>query len=230
MTPLVPDLATYKSLASAGIAEALVYFRHYPIESPQVGHYRIAHKLIFDFIHPWAGRLRAPGEEVSIAGFPGCISGSLPFDSAVHDAQCHEIFEGASTISDKLLLAAFTHARVTRMHPFIDGNGRSSRVVCDALLREIVGRKERLREWGGDYKADLFYAQETDDLGPLMRSLASRSNTLEAVAPKGKVPAPFTLVPGFYTKTEVSQGVISALAGTRGHQTNAVARSSVKTF
>lgn len=215
LTPLVSDLETYNTVAREGAEETAGYFQTHPIGAPKIGHYRIAHKLIFEFIHPWAGRLRSPGEEVSIAGFAGCISGSLPFDSNIHDAQCRELFDASDKPADRLLLAAFTHARFTRMHPFTDGNGRSSRTVCDAVLREMVGKKGKLREFGADYKQALFHAQETNDLGPLMREMAARSDALSAVAPKGEVVSPFEIAPGFYTKSDVAKGVERALQSTR---------------
>ena len=210
---MVSDFQMYKLLSSEGVAEALRYFRQHPVDTPQVGHYRIAHNLTFDLIHPkWAGNVRKPGEEVSINGIAGTLSGSLPFDSDVHNAQCKEI---QATSKNPLFLAAFTHARVLAMHPFIDGNGRSSRIVCDSMLRSIVGNKERLFAWDDDYKSSLRKTLSTNDLAPLMNNLSARAQGLYQFAPDGPQFSPFSLSAGFYTKRDVIKGVSVALESSR---------------
>ena len=72
-------------------------------------------------------------------GIPVMIAGSRhvppqPWAVPVQMEQCFAWYEANSQTLHPVLLAAEMHERIVTIHPFIDGNGRTSRLVMNLLL------------------------------------------------------------------------------------------------
>jgi len=100
--------------------------------------------------------------------------------------------------ADPVSLAAIVLWRLNYIHPFVNGNGRTARVVCYLVLclklnAWLPGSKllpERIRERRDDYVAALQHAdssltQGSLDIGPLHALLSELLNDQIAEAPPG---------------------------------------------
>jgi Fic family protein len=73
---------------------------------------------------------------------------------------------------DAILAAAAAHTRFVTIHPFIDGNGRVSRLLMNLLLMRytfpiaVIAREDRIRYY------DTLEASQSSDLGPFVQLLA----------------------------------------------------------
>ncbi len=65
-------------------------------------------------------------------------------------------------------LAVWVHARVIRIHPFEDGNGRSSRALLNWVLIRLGLRPVAFNVVRQDYLACLNHYYNTDDIQPLI--------------------------------------------------------------
>ncbi len=89
-------------------------------------------------------------------------------------------------------LAAFTHARLAAIHPFMDGNGRVARLITVVQVEAVCpGGSLKMDFERGEYMGAL--RQSRDDLGPLCRCLAKSlrmDETFDRISPPWRV-APF---------------------------------------
>ena len=115
-----------------------------------------------------AGRLRS--EPVMIRG-----AKHQPPDAARVDALLERVFSiGATDAGHPLVLAAWTHWALARIHPFVDGNGRIARLWQDwILLRGKLTCATILPEIRHEYLTSLAQADE-GDFNPLVQLTARR--------------------------------------------------------
>lgn len=66
--------------------------------------------------------------------------------------------------------AAFVHARLVKIHPFIDGNGRTSRLIMNlSLLNDDYPMLNIKKEMRSEYFAALNQYGENEDLNPFIK-------------------------------------------------------------
>lgn len=87
------------------------------------------HKTAFENIWQWAGQLRR--REVPVGVAPEQVAEQL--------RSTHDDLEYLSTELSPRELAMTAHWRMVRVHPFVDGNGRLTRLYADALLFSRTG-------------------------------------------------------------------------------------------
>ena len=89
---------------------------------------RELHRRMFDRTWRWAGIFRKSGKNIGIA--PELIAPAIR--DLVEDVRA-QIEAKAMPIAE---IAARFHHRLTRIHPFANGNGRHARMMTDLLLRQ----------------------------------------------------------------------------------------------
>lgn len=97
------------------------------------------HKRLFGDVWKWAGDFRT--NDVNIGNVnPGQIAVTLKpmFDDAQHWIE-HETYSNDE-------IAVRLHHRLVEIHPFTNGNGRTSRLMADLLIEQLGGRPF---SWGG---------------------------------------------------------------------------------
>ncbi len=100
-----------------------------------LGHLKAIHKYVFQDVYEWAGQIRTVqiSKEDSLFALPRHIEsyGKQVFDALARDKH----LKGLDTQRFTELLAHY-HAEINAVHPFREGNGRSTRVFVDQLARE----------------------------------------------------------------------------------------------
>ncbi|MCY4663864.1 MAG: Fic family protein [Acidimicrobiaceae bacterium] len=121
---------------------------------------------------PGAGRLRS--RPVRIAGSPHRPPATWP--EVMSEMESWDRWSGANAAALTLLRAIVLHTWLTHIHPFTDGNGRTSRAVLNLeLIRAglpsvIIRRKDRLRYYEALAESDL-----GGDLGPISELVLARA-------------------------------------------------------
>lgn len=143
LAQLIPNLITQEDLnefEAANIARAMNWaYKSKTLKSDflSVGNIRLLHEKMFDETWEWAGKFRR--KETSIGVDPAIIQNSLGI--LLGDAKYwleHKTFP-----MDEI--AVRFHHRLVKIHPFVNGNGRLSRLAAD-LLMEFNG--ETRFTWG----------------------------------------------------------------------------------
>lgn len=129
---------------AANIAEAMTWAARRRRDVLADGFLPELHRRMFGRVWRWAGKFRTSGKNIGIA--PHDITTAL-----------RDLVEGvrAQLAAGRMPadeIAARFHHRMTRIHPFANGNGRHARLATD-LLREQLG--EPRFSWGA---ADLQHA------------------------------------------------------------------------
>lgn len=131
---------------SANIAEAMAWATSKRRDVLAEGFLRDLHRRMFGRVWRWAGMFRTSGKNLGVA------SHDVPaaMRDLVEDAKA-QIAAGLTPVDE---VAARFHHRLTRIHPFANGNGRHARLATDLLLEQLG---ERHFSWGA---ADLTHAGE----------------------------------------------------------------------
>ncbi len=139
---LQPDIATLQELFEAeqrNIANALLRPKpRLPILLDDT-YLRHLHKAMFGDVWAWAGHYRQ--QETNIGIEPIYIS--VHVRDAVNDAATwveHETYEPDE-------IAVRFHHRLVAIHPFVNGNGRHSRISADLLIENLGCRRF---SWGSN--------------------------------------------------------------------------------
>lgn len=139
---LQPDIATQQELFEAeqlNIATALLYQKPSLSKLLDDKYWRNLHKSMFRDVWAWAGKYRK--RETNIGIEPMYISSRVR--NVLNDVAAwveHETYEPDE-------LAAQFHHRLVHIHPFVNGNGRHSRISADLL---VTGLKQNAFSWGSN--------------------------------------------------------------------------------
>lgn len=125
------------------------------------------HRRMFDDVWTWAGKWR--NRETNIGVLPNTIP--VRVEALLQDAGYwidHEVF-GIDEIAVRF------HHQLVLIHPFVNGNGRHSRMMADLLIEQLGGRPF---SWGGRNLADptatrrsyigALKAADAEDIVPLL--------------------------------------------------------------
>ena len=137
----ITDPKIYNAYVDLGAFEADVYLlRHgQDLDPRKFATFQELHKAQFDMLLPWAGELRHC--EVSFGSHWGTPSDLLP--QAAKSLE-RDILGRLELPSEPRALAqelARTHNELIRIHPFLDGNGRTTRLFND--LQAVQAGKRR---------------------------------------------------------------------------------------
>lgn len=155
-------------------------------------HVRQIHKLILTNIdNENAGNYRKT--QVRIAGAP--ITPPESWQIANLMLEWGDWLAGVENDSQPIAIAAQAHHRLVAIHPFVDGNGRTARLVMNLLLMRkgypptIIMRTNRQQYYSVLAQAD---AGKTDALTNFVGRAVERSLNLylEAGTPRAKAPEP----------------------------------------
>ena len=196
LNPGIHSLEQYEEAVIAGTLGTLAYLRRiHTLGALTVAEIQQAHYQMFKRVHPWAGQFRSPGQMVMVAGFPAADSQRIGRELELALHQTSEMLEGAlSAHNPHQMLAAFAffHVRFERVHPFLDGNGRSGRTILAVQFEKAFGTAPRFTDQPG-YR-DAMRASARRDLAPLMNYLGASVGVPNVTAPW---PAPFQVSPRF---------------------------------
>ena len=132
---------------SANIAEAIAWAARKPRDVLANEFLRDLHRRMFGEVWRWAGAFRTSEKNIGIA--PHDIP--VAIRDLVDDVKAQ--IAAARMPADEI--AARFHHRLTRIHPFANGNGRHARLATDLLLEQLG---EPHFSWGA---AGLQHAVET---------------------------------------------------------------------
>lgn len=132
-TGLIPKgIATRGQLdeyESANIAEALTWAERKRRDVLSEGFLTELHKRMFGRVWRWAGKYRTSGKNIGIA--PHDIAPAIR--DLVEDVKAQ--LAAARLPPDEIAIRF--HHRMTRIHPFANGNGRHARLATDLLLEQL---------------------------------------------------------------------------------------------
>ncbi len=192
--PQVQTLAQYEEAVSTGNRDVLTFLRSIDVfNGAGVGDLAAVHFHLFKHVHPWAGQFRTPGQMATIAGYPAADPARIPRELELALHQTRHLM--ASALGDRLqMLAAisFLHVRYERIHPFLDGNGRSGRSVLAVQFERLFGHLPDFSDQHGYRYA--IRESASGDLGPFLRYLGPST---DVNVPAGKWPSAFRLAPRF---------------------------------
>lgn len=155
-----------------------VYEGKYAGEAPRLAFVEQLHRRLFSGVRGHGGRIRTPafGSETLVFGphrsehrdrVPGCIEPL--FTKLRHALASFDANPGANTYEPEALrLAVWAHAELIRIHPFEDGNGRTSRLLMNWVLVRLGLRPIQLEAPRQEYIACLNHYYVRGDIVPLV--------------------------------------------------------------
>lgn len=175
---LIPDFASTRAdlnlVEFENIAKALPWaLRQARTRGPDgvldYGFMMTLHRRMFSDVWAWAGKPRLRQTNVGVAPYLIPSQCQLRLDDAK--------FWHAENTFEPYDLAARIHCRLVSIHPFVNGNGRCTRLMADLYLTSTGAQPFT---WGGTnldvdgtgrakYIAALVKAASTDDYGDLMQ-------------------------------------------------------------
>ncbi len=132
------------------------------------------HRDALGAIWTWAGRIRF--REMNIGTAPAWIRPQL------YEAMSSVRFCADETDMSALEVAVRAHHMLVQIHPFVDVNGRITRLYADLVMLALTG--DQVVDWSGAdadkraYIAALRTADATGDMSPLLAVLAPRDLNL----------------------------------------------------
>ena len=134
----------------------------------------------------------------AIAGYPAADTSRIARELELALHQTRQLMDAASGEKVQLLAAmSFFHARFERVHPYIDGNGRSGRTVLAIQFERVFGCLPAFADQRGYREAIRVTAR--GDLKPFMRFLG-QSAAVEL--PTGSWPSAYRIAPRFLEANE----------------------------
>jgi Fic-DOC domain mobile mystery protein B len=135
------------------------------------------HKRLFGDVWEWAGAFRKTGKSVGIDPVHIPVELRTLMDDAQYWADNKTYLPSEA--------AARFHHRLTKIHPFPNGNGRHARIMADAMLDHVYNAKPI--DWAGGQdlqkigpRRTLYIsalkAADRDDIGPLMGFIGPRDD------------------------------------------------------
>jgi Fic-DOC domain mobile mystery protein B len=135
------------------------------------------HSRLFGDVWDWAGTFRRTGKSVGI-------------DPIHIPVELHTLMGDAQHWTDNKIYppseaAVRFHHRLTKIHPFPNGNGRHARIMTDAMLENVY--KAKPIDWTGGHDLQkigprrtayiaALKAADRDDIGPLIEFIGPRND------------------------------------------------------
>ena len=198
--PEVQTLSQYEEAVSVGSRDAFAFLNSIDVfEHLSVADLQAVHIQMFKAVHPWAGQFRTPGQMAVVAGFPAADSSRIWRELELALFQTRQLITFASGEPIQLLAAmSFLHARYERIHPFLDGNGRSGRTVLAVQFESVFGHLPDFLDQRGYREA--IRATASGDLGPFVRFIGQDAGI---PLPSGAWPSAYRIAPRFLEDGEL---------------------------
>ena len=197
--PQVQTLSQYEQQVRLGSWDAFAFLSSIDVfERLSAADLQTVHFHMFKAVHPWAGQFRTPGQMAVVAGFPAADSSRIARELELALFQTRQLITFASGDPIQLLAAmSFFHARFERVHPYVDGNGRSGRTVLAIQFERVFGHLPSFADQRGYREAIRVTAR--GDLGPFMRFLGQSAGI---ALPAGSWPSAYRIAPRFLETNE----------------------------
>ena len=198
--PQVQTLAQYEEAVSLGIRAAFAFLSSIEVfERLSVADLQTVHFHMFQAVHPWAGQFRTPGQMAVVAGFPAADTSRIRRELELALFQTRQLITIVSGDPIQILAAmSFLHARYERIHPFLDGNGRSGRTVLAVQFESVFGHLPKFSDQRGYREA--IRATASGDLGPFVRFIGQDAGI---PLPSGAWPSAYRIAPRFLEAGEL---------------------------
>lgn len=139
LLPGVENREQYEVRVWEGMKRASAFLKADGVVVPTTKGIETVHWEVFKDVHPWAGRFRLPGQQVTTSwGAEGA-----------HPQKIKELLSHIVSIAlkafakkgdeEKLKAVALYHCGLMSIHPFLDGNTRVAWVISEAQMRQAFG-------------------------------------------------------------------------------------------
>ena len=134
------------------------------------------HYLGFESVHPgWAGKFRAEGQEVRAGALICSNVKDIERDlNALRKEMLENPLKGSRAYKAEVL--SFYHASFLAIHPFLDGNGRISRVILNQQCKLLLDHPLQQHFSRTEYTEALVRAQQEGFLGLLAKIIGTRGH------------------------------------------------------
>lgn len=169
ITPGCSSMSDYRVKSTVGLCSAVAVAELLPQSNPSADFLKNIHKIAFASTSTQAGQFRRPGQAIVFGGHSGAEPMRITVELQRLAAETSEIMSKTVSPQDKALALAFHHARMVGIHPFIDGNGRCSRIATGGMAKacgfnfdvsSLSANRDR-------YISGLSTALKSNDLAPL---------------------------------------------------------------
>ncbi len=163
----------YKRAVGRGLNNARTFLQSTEELVPSVDTVRTIHQYGFGSVYGEAGDFRAFGQEIAIGrdDARGAYYSQIPKELSLLSKQTSELFREASTDQLKARAVTFYHLRYVKTHPFLDGNGRTGRVIFDYQTRTLLGTDRRIDFSYEEYIEGIQRAFSTGDVSALAKTM-----------------------------------------------------------
>jgi Fic-DOC domain mobile mystery protein B len=93
---------------------------------------RKVHYIMFNQVWSWAGYFRLSDKSIGVSW------SSIPIELKVLMDDCN-FWVKEKIFSDKEIAVRYSH-RIVKIHPFVNGNGRHSRLLADLMMEKIFNK------------------------------------------------------------------------------------------
>lgn len=163
----------YLERVRKGALDAREYLFECSQAIPDAETIRVVHQQMFQTVHKTAGRFR---EELETAHFGPDreLTGAHPtyIQRELLELRDHTLDLSAHADTDDELIqtVCFAHAKLLRIHPFLDGNGRVARLLAEHIGERIDCPPLRTPTHD-EYVTSLYRSQKENNLRPLAKAL-----------------------------------------------------------
>jgi len=163
----------YKRAVGRGLNNAKKFLQSTEELVPSVDTVRTIHQYGFGAVYEGAGDFRVFGQEIAIGrdDARGAYYSQIPEELSLLSKQTTELFQEASTDQLKARAVTFYHLRYVKTHPFLDGNGRTGRVIFDYQMKNLLGIDRRIDFSHEEYIGGIQHAFSTEDVSRLTRTM-----------------------------------------------------------
>jgi len=193
----------YKQAVGRGLDNARSFLQSTKEIVPSIDTVRTIHQYAFGAVYRRAGDFREYGQEIAIGrdDARGAYYSQIPEELSLLSKQTSKLFKEASTEQLKARAITFYHLRYVKTHPFLDGNGRTGRVIFDYQAKKLLGIDRRIDVSHEEYIGGIQRAFSTGDLSALTKTMTGVKLSPEVA----KTPYPLKLGEIVITK-ELSGG------------------------
>ncbi len=180
----IKSIDQYNDICEAGIEKGVRFLNKLDTDKPHSSStLRKVHGLMFEDVAPWAGS--TSDVQMAFGGKTGAPPKIMRDEMNLADSQINEMWKKVRTPCDKMSVVAFTHMREVNIHPFRDGNGRSTRAILESNIDNLFGRDCAPIERAEYFKA--LNVADSGNLAPLVKLLAESAN-IEMAIPNSITP------------------------------------------